>query len=233
MEKGVSFLQPVLPLESIAALPGNYARAANRWFLAVFVFFTLVFSEDEVEITANPSKMAYAPSDTVIIALKVHLPPEYVLYGNPKGPGVGRPVAISIACDDPGVRWLAVKKLKAEKYGPSFGEWVWVYRNETFFFCTGVIASEYNGENQTCKGSIIFEGLLCRDACRMLVKLVPFLFTIAVKDRAADRFGAFADIQPKYKSAAWMMDLQPVPEKYGSDKEPLHDTRLRWKRLLD
>ena len=136
------------------------------WCLLYFIIITQVRGGEDIELTVLPSEMVYVPSDTVVVALKMTIPAGHVLYGNPIGPGAGRPLSILVKCDDPGVRWLSVKKLKAEKFGPPFGDWVWIYRNEAVFFCIGIVAAEYDWELQNYKGSIIVEGLLCRNACK-------------------------------------------------------------------
>ena len=203
------------------------------WFLLYFVIVTRAIGGEDMELTVLPSEMVYIPSDTVIVALKMTIPPGHVLYGNPVGPGAGRPLSISVKCDDPGVRWLSVKKLKAEKFGPPFGDWVWIYRNEAVFFCIGIVAAEYDWDLQNCSGTIIFEGLLCRNACTLIEKSVPFSFTIGMKKRSSEQFENNGDILKKYRCAVPMMDLRYNLKERGRVREPVHEPPLRWKSIVE
>ncbi len=180
-------------------------------FLICISAISAVIAGEESEFRLVPSKTIYAPRDTVVLALRVEIPDGYCLYGNPKGPGVGRPLYISIESDDEGVQWLAVKKMNAEKYGPSFGEWVWVYRNETTFFCIGLITSPPRRWRTTFNGSIRFDGLFCRDACRSLATSIPFSFVISENTASARYFADNRDLPEKYKHSMPMMDLKQFP----------------------
>jgi thiol:disulfide interchange protein DsbD len=135
---------------------------------------------DIVEVA--PSRAAYAPGDTVLLGLRLKIPAGYHLYGNPLGPGIGKPVAIRIDGAD-GVEWLDIKMAPAEKFYPETGDWVWAWEKETAFFPRGI--ARRVGEE---RGAIILDGLICNTSCLPLHDSIPFTLLV---DSAAPRGGAF------------------------------------------
>lgn len=194
-------------------LPGTTFVRTVRTGLFVFSFGMVAsipktaHSEDNVIFIVQPSRSAYIAGDTVILAVKVQIKPHYYLYGNPVGPGGGRPLTISIGQKYPAVRWLEVKKLKADKIGPPFGDWVWAYRKETVFFCRGVVVQHSKNGVIAHNGSIDLEGLLCRNECRLQSFTLPFSITIGPRSYAAGHFFNDPDLLGKYAASVRMTDL--------------------------
>ena len=77
----------------------------------------------DLKITAINNKAAYAPDDTVIVALKCKIPNKFHLYSNPLGPGTGKPLSIKLN-NSSGITWIGVKKQTPDKFHPPIGEWV-------------------------------------------------------------------------------------------------------------
>jgi thiol:disulfide interchange protein len=125
-----------------------------------------------LDVRAIPSKGTYASGDTVVIALRVIVPDAYHLYGNPLGPGIGKPLRIGVS-GGAGVRWLDILKPKAERYRPDFGDWVWTYEEKVFFFLRGIA-----GPAGEVKGKAILDALICHTACYPVHYEIPFVIRI-------------------------------------------------------
>lgn len=162
----------------------NILKKVSGAQLMILMIFVLCFffthqsnaSEEELHIDIIPSKSTYRTGDSVFLALKIKIPEKYHLYGNPLGPGIGKPFQISVD----GVQniiWNGVEKLKARQFKPPVGEWVWAYENQTVFFIKGLIPAGINGNMQ---GSVNFNGLICNKSCIPVEKSIPF--TVLVND---------------------------------------------------
>ena len=196
--------ETVAPAIAHIFFPGtSFFRTVRSAFLA-FTFGIIasipktVQSGDAVIFTVLPSRSAYITGDTVILAVKAQIKPQYYLYGNPVGPGGGRPLIISIGQKYPAVRWLEVKKPKADKIGPPFGDWVWAYRKETVFFCRGVVVQHNKNGVMAHNGSIELDGLLCRDACRLQHFTLPFSINIGPRSYTTGDFFDDPEMLRKY-----------------------------------
>lgn len=81
----------------------------------------------EKRITISPGQQSY-------IALRSIIPPDHHIYGNPKGPGVGKPTILSVNqaryFSFQGTRYLKPVKF----YTPGDSNYCWGYEGETYFF---------------------------------------------------------------------------------------------------
>jgi hypothetical protein len=162
------------------------------------------------ELSLHLSGPWYSFGDTLIIAVTVQIPEGFVLVGNPTGPGIGRPSKIRILSADRGIRWVEVRKMDAEKYGPPFGDWVWVYRHEAVFFCKGIIVQKGSVAPVHFEGVVEFEGLLCRNECRFAVWKAPFSLTITDKQSETVRFGSAVSLREMFGKSKPMMVLEQI-----------------------
>lgn len=144
-------------------------------FFTLLAFFISTYADD-ISIEIVNSKPVYKNSDTVYLGLKVNIPEKFHLYGNPLGPGIGKPLSISIQ-DGEGISWDHVKKIPAKKYVPSIGDWVWAYSNETYFFIQGRVNAQIDTMVQ---GKIIFDALICHTSCLPVKKEIPFSLSIKI-----------------------------------------------------
>jgi thiol:disulfide interchange protein len=116
------------------------------------------------------SKKAFAPRETVVVALHVVIPDNYHLYANPLGPGIGKPVTIRARASK-GITWLDLYKSPPEKFTPEMGSWVWAYEKETFFFLKGVLSES---PVPVVRSWISLQGLVCHASCIPVKKAVDF-----------------------------------------------------------
>lgn len=184
-------------------------RMASRLFTVGIAALMpgMVHAEDNIQLTMQPSKISYSTGDTVLLAIKAKIGPQYYLYGNPVGPGGGWPLHVSIQQKCSAVRWLEVKKQHAEKIGPPFGDWVWAYRKEAVFFCVGVVVLHNKNGAIVSSGSIRIEGLLCRESCSLQVYTLPFSIDILPRSNTAGHFVNDPGLQTKYRASIPMVDL--------------------------
>jgi len=147
-----------------------YCRMFILFILFVFSPQLLFASNEELAVELIPSKSAYKAGDSIILALKISIPEKYHLYGNPLGPGIGKPLEVSID-GARNVIWDGVRKPAAQKYTPPVGEWVFAYDNQTVFYIVGKLSPDVSGN---IEGIIHIEGLICNTACIPVKKEIPF-----------------------------------------------------------
>ena len=129
----------------------------------------------DLGVVVSACKNSYGPGDTVRLGVMVKIPANFHLYGNPMGPGIGRPLRLAIS-GPPEVRWIAAHKIKARQYQPPEGDWVWAYTGEAAFFFTGVLSGAAEG---ALDGAIAINALICHTACIPIDKRI--MFTLAVR----------------------------------------------------
>ena len=162
----------IMPFRQELSAP---AAGALWFFLMIFSGFQCAVTAAQQELSTEVilSKKAYAPRETVIVALHVIIPESYHLYANPLGPGVGKPVIIRVRASK-GVQWLDLYKSPPEKFTPEIGGWVWAYEKEAFFFCKGVLAKD---PPPVVRSWISLQGLVCHLSCIQVKKAIDFEIT--------------------------------------------------------
>lgn len=133
---------------------------------------------NEFKVYAHKSKIQVSAGGESFIAVKVEIPGKKYIYGNPKGPGTGKPTTMTAKS-----KFFIFKKtqyLKSEKYKPQPDEdFVWRYTTDTSLFIP------FKVKNNTKKGEYIvtvkFESLMCDNAA-----CVPKDFNLKIKVIVAD-----------------------------------------------
>lgn len=175
------------------------------------------FLSVDLEADAIRDRQVYHPGDTVIVAVQVGIPFGYHLYGNPLGPGIGRPLSVWIEGGEE-IRWLEARKLPAEKFTPDIGSWVWAYRYRTVIFVKGIVPER---NRRTYRGTICIEGLLCKVSCLLTKKKVRF--AIPVSGRTADDspFTEHFDLAQEYARSEPMPLGKPMLGETGPEIQPV------------
>ena len=189
----------------------------------------------ELSVELIPSKSAYKAGDSIILALKIKIPEKYHLYGNPLGPGIGKPLMVSIEGAEK-VVWDAIRKPADKKYKPPVGEWVFAYDDQVVFYIGGNIPQDVS---ENIEGVIHIEGLICNTACIPVKKKIPF--NVSLKEAAeADRhFKNDPDLLKIMASATGSFPLvthvpAEMPSITGLDlsglsvKAPSQNTLIQW-----
>jgi thiol:disulfide interchange protein len=143
------------------------------WLVCVGLSGLVAAAEVDVTVAARFDKESYAPGDTVRCALDIAIPPQYHLYGNPLGPGIGKPLKLTAGGE--GVAWKSAAKSPASKFQPRTGDWVWAYEKRAIFFLTGVLDSTVSGP---VAGSAALDALICHTACVPISKSIDFTIPV-------------------------------------------------------
>ncbi len=115
----------------------------------------------EMKVYPVLKETAVAQGDESFITLQVELPGQSHIYGNPKGPGIGKPTEIFIDALK-NVSFAQARFLKPEKYYfPGEKEYTWGYEHETRIFLP------FRVSGQAAPGlydiGVVFDSLLCTD----------------------------------------------------------------------
>lgn len=145
-----------------------------------------IFAQTDLKIETYLDKSSYQVGDTVVVALRCTIPDNFHLYGNPLGPGIGKPLSLEVGAGE-NFLWVGGKKSKAKKFKPEMGDWVWAYEKETFFFITGRIK---DGITNDFSLNITLDALICHTSCVPLNKNVTI--TIPIKKLPSNEI-SFAD----------------------------------------
>ncbi|MDD5673676.1 MAG: cytochrome c biogenesis protein CcdA [Chitinivibrionales bacterium] len=131
----------------------------------------LFASSDDFSAKLFADKPYYSPGDTAILALECRIPKDFHLYGNPLGPGIGKPLQIIIK-EDSGLTVLSILKPKPKKFDPGLGGWVYAYENTAIFFIK--IATSPTDIRKGAAGAITVDGLICHTSCLPVTRELPF-----------------------------------------------------------
>jgi thiol:disulfide interchange protein len=217
---------------------------SRRSFVVSFAFVSLLLipiktsADDNLTIDVVASKSAYAPGDTVILGLKVNIPGKYHLYGNPLGPGIGKPVNIGI--DGAGdMVWLDIKKNAPVKFYPSTGDWVWAYKTNAYFFVKGIAG---HASDSVVNGNLQFNGLMCSLSCIPVEKSIPFTLKISNVNSGESLFQnrqefitalknatqtmTVSTVQTQSKNVTGLINLSPLKE--ISMSQQVAEKELKW-----
>jgi len=118
---------------------------------------------DTVKLSTHYSSAAYTAGDTAILAITLQIPKGFHLYGNPLGPGIGKPLQLSHNSADPqGITFDSWFVPPAKKYQPEIGEWVWAYTGEVTLFAKLIVS---DSSSQHTNFELVLAGLICDKAC--------------------------------------------------------------------
>ena len=95
-----------------------------------------------VSLQVHTDRDGYRPGDPFRIAVVIDVEQDWHIYGNPIGPGVGKPTVISAAVDS-GMKFDPARYAPAHKAEQDFGDgnktWVWEHTGQSVHFLTGRI----------------------------------------------------------------------------------------------
>ncbi|MFC1476616.1 protein-disulfide reductase DsbD family protein [Fibrobacterota bacterium] len=163
--------------------------------LSILFFFTCIFAERELLVTTVLDKKAYNPGDTVIVALQCRIPDKYHLYGNPLGPGIGKPLKIKVS-ENKGIEWIRAKKTPASKFHPAIGGWVWAYKHEATFFVIGTVTAD---SAESVVDTLIMESLICENSCLPVTKEIPLVIPLTQEKVRSRSFSKHRSLRKIFK----------------------------------
>jgi thiol:disulfide interchange protein len=149
-------------------------KIRNAFFYMTFSIISATYCDTDLIVGTVFDKQAYWPGDTVVVALECIIPEGYHLYGNPLGPGIGKPLELS-ATDDRGIMWFSAKKTPAKKFQPPLDQWVWAYKGKVYFFIRGKISES---AKDTIHSRLKMNGLICANMCLPVTKEIPVVISL-------------------------------------------------------
>ena len=142
-------------------------KKTTSFFLVLFLYtFSFCF---EFTDTLEFSTFFSARKDTIIAAIVVDIPKNHYLYSNPKGPGIGRELQVSLI-DTATAEIVFAKKQIPQKILPQDepeDQWVWAWKNEAAIFLA------FSPETQF-PVNVKIEGAYCHISC------IPFSQTLEI-----------------------------------------------------
>jgi len=145
-----------------------------KFFILILSFAAAAFSQD-LELSFQPGKAQYTGGDTVAVGIEVSIPQGFHLYGNPLGPGIGKPLKLTAGLNKD-IEWIEARKSAAKRFNPPVGDWVWAYQSKAFFFMKGVLSKDFSGDS--IKSEIEIDALICKTMCVPIKKQADFYLYI-------------------------------------------------------
>jgi len=201
--------------------------------LAVLLSPAFVKGQD-ISLEYSFADTAYRAGETVIVGIRADIPSGYHLYGNPLGPGIGRPLNLfvnRVGPQDNGIDvvWTEAWKSAPKKYKPRMGDWVWAYQSEAYFFLRGVLTNgniDNSGDNRKVQYEAIIEALICRTSCIPIEKRITFELPVSpdIIDKPVSAFSGTPKWQTLYAKSEPMTFKTGAPAsgfaRTGNDNQP-------------
>ncbi len=112
-----------------------------------------------LKISPVKKEIEIQPGGSGIIALNIEIPDNSYIYGNPKGPGVGKPTIINVKHPDNLSFGAARFKTPKKYYAEGDADFVWIYEKETSIDIPFTVKE--NSKAGDFKISILINALLC------------------------------------------------------------------------
>ena len=118
----------------------------------------------EMKVYPVQKETAAALGSESFIALQVELPERSHIYGNPKGPGIGKPTEVAVEAPK-GIIFSGARFLEPQKYYfPGEKEYTWGYEHETRIFLPFRVSGDaVPGVSDV---GVVFDSLLCTDPAK-------------------------------------------------------------------
>lgn len=128
-----------------------------------YLFF---FNNDEVcalegyRVSAEPAVLAIPAGGEGVAAIKIRIPKGYHIYGNPVGPGTGKPTTVSVRNLPGGIETGNVRYPEAKRYfEPGDKGHVWIHEGEVFLFLP--VRARKEAKTGNFAFDIIIDALVC------------------------------------------------------------------------
>ena len=146
--------------------------------LLILFFASAAFCQD-LEFSFYPGRTQYSSGDTVVVGIEASIPHGFHLYANPLGPGIGKPLTLTVNKFQ-NIEWIEARKSAPKRYNPPTGEWVWAYQSKAYFFIKGVLPDNSSVGSIKCKALI--EALICKTVCIPVEKRPVFYLSVSGGD---------------------------------------------------
>ncbi len=179
---------------------------SKKFCSALLVYLSILFafscsqkSYEEYRVFTTPEKIRVLPGESSFITFNIEIPEKYHIYGNPKGPGIGKATEVIpekhkyIIFEK--ARFLPAKKITA----PGEKDFTWVHYNETKIFLP------FNVRKNSLRGlyniKIRFESLLCSETT-CIPKNYTFEYPVEIINDSSDRTILSDKITALFKKAS-------------------------------
>lgn len=184
--------------------------------ILVLLITSCAASQSAPAFSIIADRQSYAVGDTMVLSLDVSIPRNYHLYGNPLGPGIGKPLVI-YPTKNGSIKWIGINKLPAKKFTPEIGGWVWAYETHTRFFIKGIVL---RGASGRIFGIVSVNGLICSSNC------IPFLqdvsFSVVIGESFRRSFGGSIETLKDYQRSEPMLgEISPFVASVNTQQSAL------------
>lgn len=191
-------------LNSNFILKVNAVIKKTFWVLFFILLSSNIYAQPEVTINVEYDKNSYFLEDIVIIAISCNIPAGYHLYSNPLGPGIGKPLKLSVK-PNKNIQWIDARKEIPKKYKPELGNWVWAYESKATFFLTGVLKENIDKEQKAISDTIILDALICKSVC------IPFYKEIPISIKLSDKKSSNISFENNKKLQKLLLESKYLP----------------------
>jgi copper chaperone CopZ/DsbC/DsbD-like thiol-disulfide interchange protein len=137
-----------------------------------------------VTVSAHLDRDALRPGDSFRVAVVIDIKDGWHIYGNPLGPGIGKPTVVSVAASE-GFHFDSTRYAPAHKATQDFGEagktWVWEISGRSFHYLTGRVGE--NVATGKIEPNITVSGQVCNPiSCLPGSVSVPLVVLIVPQD---------------------------------------------------
>lgn len=128
----------------------------------------------EMKVYPVPMMITAAQGEECFLTLQVEIPVNSHIYGNPKGPGIGKPTEVSVKAPE-GIVVGKARFLSAEKfYFMGEEEYTWGFSGETRIFIPFTVLETM--PPGPVKASVTFDSLMCTEGTGGFGSCVPKVF---------------------------------------------------------
>lgn len=135
----------------------------------------------EFKVYPHQKSIKTSPDSSGFITLTVEIPDRHHIYGNPKGPGVGKPTTVRVRGQKNFLFEPAQFLTPIKYHDPIDKDFVWIYENKTHIFIPFRVKS--NAPEGTYSINMIFDAILC-EASMCIPKHIEIDSTIQVTQDA-------------------------------------------------
>lgn len=170
-------------------------RTSGKLGALLLLAIACISATEDITVTVTLDKPAYVAGDTVVTAIEFRIPSGYHLYGNPLGPGIGKPLVLR-PHGKSAIVWIGARKTPPEKYQPTIGGWVWAYRRSATFFAAGVVPLHATGP--ALADTLVLDALICHMACVPIRRTIPLAVPLVESRESGRSFSGRRELADLY-----------------------------------
>ena len=150
-------------------------------FVFIFFLFSPAFADTALPFIDSPSALTTGVGTKIYIPVKIMIPDNAYIYGNPKGSGTGKPLTVTIS-SSPSLKFENILISKPIRYLPPDDDYVFIYKHQAVLAIPVTLNTESSGTL-----TLTINGLMCTDrSCTpfSLSKDVRISFTVTANEHS-------------------------------------------------